>query len=231
MSTSTLNSVPAKATPIHAKPITVFIADDHVLVREGLRLIIEAQADMEVVGEASDGQEAWTRIRELRPDVAMIDVSMPHLNGAQTTERVRFNCPEVKVLAVSAYGDEAHIRQLLASGASGYVLKRAASQELANAIRVVAGGGVHLDPQIAGQVVGGFVNQSGNENDGGLTAREVEVLMLVAYGHTNKEIAAKLHLSVKTVEGHKTRINEKLGIKTRADVVRYALRRGWLRDE
>ena len=221
----------ATEAPIAEGTITVFIADDHVLVREGLRLIIEAQPDMKVLGEASDGQEAWTRIRELRPDVAMIDVSMPLLNGAQTTERLRFNCPDVKVLAVSAYGDEAHIRQLLASGASGYVLKKAASQELANAIRVVASGGVHLDPQIAGQVVGGFVNQTGVENDGGLSAREVEVLMLVAYGHTNKEIAAKLHLSVKTVEGHKTRINEKLRIKTRADVVRYALRRGWLRDE
>ena len=211
--------------------IQIFIADDHVLVREGLRLIIEAQNDMEVVGEASDGQEAWTRVNELRPDVALLDVSMPLLNGAQTTERLRFNCPEVKVLAVSAYSDEAHIRQLLASGASGYVLKKAASQELANAIRVVAGGGVHLDPQIAGQVVGGFVSQSGVENDGGLSAREIEVMQLVAYGHTNKEIAAKLHLSVKTVEGNKTRINEKLRIKTRADVVRYALRRGWLRDE
>ena len=104
-------------------------------------------------------------------------------------------------------------------------------EQLANAIRVVASGGVHLDPQIAGQVVGGFVSQNGIENDGGLSAREMEVMQLVAYGHTNKEIAAKLHLSVKTVEGNKTRINEKLHIKTRADVVRYALRRGWLRDE
>ena len=211
--------------------IRVFIADDHALVREGLRLIIENQADMDVVGEAGDGQEAWTRIREVLPDVAVIDVSMPHLNGAQTTERLRFNCPQVKVLAVSAYGDEAHIRQLLASGAVGYVLKKAASQELAQAIRVVASGGVHLDPQIAGQIVGGFVNTVGNESDGGLTSREVEVLMLVAYGHTNKEIAAKLHLSVKTVEGHKTRINEKLSVNSRAEIVRYALRRGWLRDE
>ena len=225
-----LSPSPAVASTNGGK-IRVFIADDHVLVREGLRLIIEAQNDMEVIGEASDGQEAWSRIIELRPDVAMLDVSMPQLNGAQTTERLRFNCPEVKVLAVSAYGDEAHIRQLLASGASGYVLKKAASQELANAIRVVAAGGVHLDPQIAGQVVGGFVNPTGTENDGGLSARETEVMQLVAYGHTNKEIAAKLHLSVKTVEGNKTRINEKLRIKTRADVVRHALRRGWLRDE
>lgn len=211
--------------------IRVFVADDHALVREGLRLLIETQPDMEVVGEAGDGQQAWTRIRDIRPDVAVIDVSMPELNGAQTTERLRFCCPEVKVLAVSAYGDEAHIRQLLASGASGYVLKKAASQELANAIRAVSEGGVHLDPQIAGQVVGGFVNPNRGEVEGGLTPRESEILMLVAYGHTNKEIASKLHLSVKTVEGHKTRISEKLGLATRADMVRYALRRGWLHDE
>ena len=211
--------------------IRVFLADDHALVREGLRLIIESQSDMEVIGEASDGQEAWQCIREMRPDVAVMDVSMPHLNGAQATERVRCNCPEVKVLAVSAYSDEAHIRQLLASGAAGYVLKKAASQELAIAIRAVVAGGIHLDPQIAGQIVERFVNPSGVETDGGLSAREIEILMLVAYGHTNKEIAAKLHLAVKTVEGHKTRINEKLLLRTRADLVRYALQRGWLRDE
>lgn len=219
------------ASEAHATPIRVFIADDHALVREGLRLIIEMQSDMEVVGEASDGKEAWQRIREIRPDVAVMDVSMPQLNGAQATENVRCYCPEVKVLAVSAYGDEAHIRQLLASGASGYVLKKAAPQELATAIRVVAEGGVHLDPQIAGQVVERYVNSGGTETDGGLSARETEILVLVAYGHTNKEIAAKLHLAVKTVEGHKARINEKLLLRTRADLVRYALRRGWLIDE
>ena len=221
----------AEPVALATQTIRVFVADDHVLVREGLRLIIESQTDMEVTGEASDGQEAWHRIRELRPDVAVMDVSMPLLNGSQATERVRLNCPDVKVLAVSAYGDEAHIRQLLASGASGYVLKKAASQELATAIRVVAAGGVHLDPQIAGQVVEGFVNPTGTEGDGGMSAREIEILMLVAYGHTNKEIAAKLHLAVKTVEGHKTRINEKLKLRTRAELVRFALRRGWLRDE
>lgn len=221
----------AESRPVAGATIRVFVADDHVLVREGLCLIIESQDDMDVIGEAGDGQEAWQRIRELRPDVAVMDVSMPLLNGSQATERVKLNCPEVKVLAVSAYGDEAHIRQLLASGASGYVLKKAASQELATAIRVVAAGGVHLDPQIAGQVVEGFVNPTGTEGDGGMSAREIEILMLVAYGHTNKEIAAKLHLAVKTVEGHKTRINEKLKLRTRAELVRFALRRGWLRDE
>lgn len=212
--------------------VHVVIADDHALVREGLRLLIENQPDMEVVGEAGDGHEAWLRTRELRPDVVVMDVSMPQLNGAQATERIMASCPGVKVLAVSAYQDEAHIRQLLASGAAGYVLKKAASTELANAIRVVAKGGVHLDPSIAGQVVGGYVNPvTGEIGDGGLSPREMEVLMLVAWGHTNREIAAKLHLSVKTIEGHKAKLGEKLGLTTRADIVRYALRRGWLRDE
>jgi DNA-binding NarL/FixJ family response regulator len=212
--------------------ISIFLADDHSLVREGLRLLIDAQADMEVVGEASDGQEAWRRVREMRPNVIVMDVSMPELSGAQATERIRASCPECKVLAVSAYQDEAHVRQLLAAGASGYVLKKAASQELVNAIRVVMSGGVYLDPSIAGQIVGGYVNPvTGEVGDGGLSPREMEVLMQVAWGHTNMEIAEKLHLSVKTIEGHKAKIGEKLGLSSRAEIVRYALRRGWLRDE
>jgi DNA-binding NarL/FixJ family response regulator len=212
--------------------ISIFLADDHSLVREGLRLLIDAQADMEVVGEASDGQEAWRRVREMRPNVIVMDVSMPELSGAQATERIRASCPECKVLAVSAYQDEAHVRQLLAAGASGYVLKKAASQELVNAIRVVMSGGVYLDPSIAGQIVGGYVNPvTGEVGDGGLSPREMEVLMQVAWGHTNMEIAGKLHLSVKTIEGHKAKIGEKLGLSSRAEIVRYALRRGWLRDE
>jgi DNA-binding NarL/FixJ family response regulator len=210
----------------------VFIADDHALVREGLRLLIEAEPDMKVVGEAADGQQAWKQTRELRPDVVVMDVSMPEMGGAQATERILAACPGVKVLAVSAHQDEAHVRLLLSSGASGYVLKKAASWELANAIRVVAKGGIHLDPSIAGQVVNNFVNpDTGTSGDVSLSAREIEVLMLVAWGHTNMEIADKLCLSVKTVEGHKTKIGEKLGLKTRASMVRYALRRGWLRDE
>jgi two-component system response regulator NreC len=212
--------------------ITIFLADDHNLVREGLRLIIEAQPDFEVVGEAEDGQDAWKQVRELRPHIVVMDVSMPNLTGAQATERIKTSCPEVKVLAVSAYQDEAHIRQLLAAGASGYVLKKAASNELVNAIRVVIGGGVYLDPAIAGQIVGGYVNPvTGEVGDGGLSPREMEVLMQVAWGHTNMEIANKLHLSVKTIEGHKAKIGEKLGLSSRAEIVRYALRRGWLQDE
>ena len=229
-----VNTLPPRVAdaPLATETIRVFIADDHALVREGLRLIIEMQSDMEVIGEAGDGEKAWRAARELRPHVIVMDVSMPELNGAQATERILASCAGTKVLAVSAYQDEAHIKQLLAAGASGYVLKKAASQELANAIRVVAKGGVHLDPSIAGSVVGGYVNPvTGEVGDGGLSPREMEVLMLVAWGHTNREIAAKLHLSVKTIEGHKAKIGEKLRLTTRAEIVRYALRRGWLRDE
>lgn len=212
--------------------IRVFIADDHVLVRQGLRLLLESQSDMEVVGEADDGEEACRRVRELKPDIVVMDVSMPNLNGAQATERLKVTSPEVRILALSMYQDEAHIRQLLASGASGYVLKKAISEELTTAIRTVARGGVHLDPAIAGKFVGGYINPTtGKATPGELSAREREISILVAWGHTNKEIASQLHLSVKTIEGHKARIMEKLNFKSRAELVRYALERGWMQEE
>jgi DNA-binding NarL/FixJ family response regulator len=212
--------------------LRVFIADDHAVVREGIKLLINTQPDMEVIGEAGDGEEASRQARQLLPDVVVMDVSMPGLNGAQATERIKVTCPQVKVLALSAYQDEAHIRQLLASGASGYVLKKTIAEELTTAIRTIARGGVHIDPAIVGKIVGGYINPVGPEgNEGNLSPREKEVLLLIAWGHTNKEIAARLHLSVKTVEGHKARIMEKLELQSRADLVRFALRRGWLTDE
>ena len=211
--------------------LRVYVADDHALVREGIKMLITAQPDMEVIGECGDGETAVRDARNLRPDVVVMDVSMPILNGAQATERLRACCSEVRVLALSAYSDEEHIRQLLASGASGYVLKRAIAEELTGAIRTVARGGVHLDPAIAGAVVGGYVAPQGGGAEAALSPREHDVMILVAWGHTNKEIAEKLHLSVKTVEGHKTRGMEKLGAQSRSDVVRYALKRGWLREE
>lgn len=212
--------------------LRVLVADDHALVRAGIKMLIDSQPDMKVIGEAGDGEEAWRQARTLSPDIVVMDVSMPQLNGAQATERIKEICPHVKVLALSAYQDEAHIRQLLASGALGYVLKKAIAEELTMAIRTIARGGVHLDPSIAGKVVGGYVNPTTVENgDASLSAREKEVLMLIAYGHANREIAQKLHLSVKTVEGHKARLMSKLDFQTRADLVRYALRQGWLQDE
>jgi DNA-binding NarL/FixJ family response regulator len=213
-------------------PCRVLVADDHALVREGIRLLIDAHSDMRVVAEASNGQEAWEKAFDLMPDVVVMDVSMPVLGGAEATQLLRTNCPEIKVLAISAYSDDAHVRQLLASGASGYLLKKAASNELANAIRTIALGGVYLDPGVAASVIDGYIKPPNPDNiSSTLSPREVEVLTMIAYGYTNKEIADKLCLSVKTVEGHKARIGEKLGLKSRADVVRYALQRGLFKDQ
>jgi two-component system response regulator NreC len=212
--------------------LKIFIADDHAIVREGVKLLINAQSDMDVIGEAGDGEDAWRQVKVLVPDVVVMDVSMPGLSGAQSTERIKVSCPQVKILALSAYQDEAHIRQLLTAGASGYVLKQTVSGELITAIRTLARGGVYLDPSIAGKIVGGYINPSGTQNqDDNLSPREKEVLLLIAWGYTNKEIAERLHLSVKTVEGHKARIMEKLDLPSRVDLVRYALRRGWLSEE
>jgi DNA-binding NarL/FixJ family response regulator len=214
------------------KKIRVFLADDHAVVRDGLKLLVNGQADMEVIGEAGDGNSAWREARALQPDIVVMDVSMPELNGAQATERLMATCPSIKVIALTAHSDAAHVRQLLASGASGYILKNTVSEELTNAIRTVVAGGMYLDPAIAGKVASGFVNLAfspkGVET---LSTREHEVLVDVARGYTNKEIAERLHLSVKTIEGHKARAMEKLGFHSRAEVVRYALGQGWLQNE
>jgi len=213
--------------------LRILLADDHAMMREGLRSLVNAQADMEVVGEAGDGRAALLKARELQPDVVVMDISMPELNGIQATERLKGCCRKAKVLALTAYDDGGYLRQLLEAGASGYVLKRAAAEELVKAIRVVAAGGVYLDPALAGRVVSGYVGRKrlrGAPQNTELSEREEEVMRLVAWGYTNKEVAAYLNISVKTVETHKTNLMEKLDLKGRADIVRYALRQGWLRE-
>jgi DNA-binding NarL/FixJ family response regulator len=162
-----------------------------------------------------------------------MDVSMPELNGIQATERLRRVCQKIKVLILTAHDDTGYLRQLLEAGASGYVLKRVAAEELINAIRVVAAGGVYLDPTLAGKVVRGYVGTArlrGAPQSNKLSERETEVLRLVAWGYTNKEVASYLNLSVKTVETHKSNLMEKLELKSRVEMVRYALRQGWLRE-
>lgn len=215
-----------------SKKLQVLLVDDHAVVREGLRLLINAQPDMEVTGEARDGTLVLQLAKKLHPDVVVMDISMPELNGVLATERLKAACPRIKIVVLSSYSDEAHIRQALASGASSYVLKRTIAEELIRAIRAVAAGGVYLDPSIAGAIASSYAN-SLPENKGAehLSKREHEVLLDVAYGYTNKEIADRLHMSVKTVEGHKARIREKLNLATRAEIVRYALHQGWLQDE
>lgn len=210
----------------------VFLADDHAVVREGLRLLVDAQPDMEVVGEAGDGESAWRQAKELQPDIVLMDVSMPELNGVKATERLKVVAPNIKVVALSAYSDAAHVRQLLASGASSYVLKQTASEELIRAIRIVANGGVYLDPTIAGKVVQGCIDPGSlDKGQGSLSEREHEVLLSVARGFTNAEIAGRMHISIKTVETHKSRLMQKLDLHTRADLVSYALKQGWLQND
>ncbi|MBC7912412.1 MAG: response regulator transcription factor [Pyrinomonadaceae bacterium] len=213
--------------------LCIFLADDHAIIREGLKSLINAQPDMHVVGETDNGRTAWLEAKALRPDVVVMDISMPELNGAKATELLKRDCPQTKVLALTVHNDQGYLNQLLKSGASGYVLKRAAAHELIQAIRAVAAGDTYLDPAIVSNVVGNYVRkQSPKEGlpHGDLSERESEVLRLIALGFSNKEIAAKLDISVRTVETYKVRLMEKLNFHSRAEIVRYAMLQGWLQD-
>jgi DNA-binding NarL/FixJ family response regulator len=216
------------------KKLRIFLADDHAVFRQGLTMLINAQPDMEVVGEACDGQEVIQQAPPLQPDVVVMDVSMPGVDGAQATEHLKHRCPATKVLALTAYEEGKHVRQLLQAGASGYLLKRVAADELTHAIRTVAEGGTYLDPAIAGKVVEGYLQKSRVPDEDTasscLSGREADVMRLLAWAYSNKEIAAHLGLSVKTVETYKTRLMEKLRLQSRVDIVRYAVRHGWLQE-
>ncbi|HEY0098350.1 MAG TPA: response regulator transcription factor [Pyrinomonadaceae bacterium] len=211
--------------------LRIFLADDHAIIREGLKSLIEAQPDMIVVGETDNGRTAWREVKALQPDVVVMDISMPELNGAKATELLKRDCPQTKVLVLTVHNDQGYLHQLLKAGASGYVLKRAAPHELIRAIRAVAGGETYLDPTIVSDVVGSYVRkQSTREGQpqGELSEREAEVLRLIALGYSNKEIATRLDISVRTVETYKARLMEKLNFHSRAEIVRYALLQGWL---
>ena len=212
----------------------ILLADDHMVVREGLKSLINAQPDMEVVAEAENGKEALKSAVELAPDVVVMDISMPEMNGAEATGRMRRECPNVKIIALTIFEDTGYLRQLLKAGASGYVLKRAAADELVQAIRTCAAGGSYIDPTLAGQAIGTYIRRgsaSTSQSQAELSDRETQVLRLIAWGCSNKEIAAKLNISVKTVETYKVRLTGKLNLRNRVDMVRYALRQGLLRDE
>jgi DNA-binding NarL/FixJ family response regulator len=215
------------------KKLRILLADDHKIVREGLRTLINSQPDMQVVGEAANGREVLVKARELKPDVVVMDLSMPELNGLQATERLKAERPEMKVVALTAHEDESYLRQLCKVGAAGYVLKRSAGDELVKAIGTVAKGGVHYEASLASkalakQMTGAPVKGESHASE--LSEREKEVLIMLAWGYSNKEIAGRLKLSVKTVETYKVRIGEKLGLRSRTEMVQYALRQGWLNE-
>jgi DNA-binding NarL/FixJ family response regulator len=211
--------------------VRVFLVDDHMVVRAGLRALIAAQTDMLVVGEAGDGETAWQQIQECQPDVVIMDISMPGMSGIQTTEWLRQTNPEVKVLILSVHDDTSYLRQLLAVGAAGYILKHTAADALIQAIRIVAGGGLYLEPTLADHVVNRYVRRPAAITEllgTALSDREREVVQRVVQGYSNKDIALQLSLSVKTVETYRARAMEKLGLTSRAALVRYALEHGWL---
>jgi two-component system response regulator NreC len=213
--------------------LRIFLADDHAVVREGLKTLVNSQDDMEVVGEADDGVGVWELARDCAADVVIIDISMPQLNGAQATVQIKQQCPAIKVLALSVHEDTSYLRKLLEAGASGYVLKRSAPDALIQAVRMVASGSVYLDPLLSGKVVGTLVGKAasiGEAPAAELSERETDVIRQIAQGYSNKEIAAQLNLSIKTVETYKARAMEKLGIESRVAIVRYALQRGWLQE-
>ena len=215
------------------KKLRILLADDHKIVREGLRTLINSQPDMQVVGEAANGKEVLVKARELKPDVVVMDLSMPELNGLQATERLKIERPEMKVVALTAHEDEAYLRQLCKVGAAGYVLKRSAGDELVKAISTVAKGGVYFEASLASKALAKQATGSpakGDTHTGDLSEREKEVLVMLAWGYSNKEIAGQFKLSVKTVETYKLRIGEKLGLRSRTKMVQYALRQGWLNE-
>jgi DNA-binding NarL/FixJ family response regulator len=212
--------------------IRIVLADDHPIVLDGLRNLIRAENDFELVGEAASGLAALRTIREQKPDVAVLDISMPELNGIVLCRRLLAEMPELRVLVLTLHEDRAYLNQALEAGARGYILKRSAVENLVQGIRAVMVGGTYVDPAIAGQAFDSKRNHvkpaSNRRSAPALTDREMTVLKMAALGFTNKEIATRLDVGVKSVETYKARGLEKIGLKTRAELVRYASTQGWL---
>jgi DNA-binding NarL/FixJ family response regulator len=204
--------------------IQILLAEDHVIVRQGLRSLLE-QAGMAVLGEASDGQEALQMAHELHPDVAVLDIGMPHLNGLETARRLREALPQTKIIVLTMHTEDPYVLEAVQAGAVGYVLKTQATRDLVQAIRDVHRGEMYLSPQVSRTVVTAYLRHADLPPDP-LTSREREVLQLIAEGETTKEIAWRLELSTKTVESHRSRLMHKLDIHDAATLVRYAIRRG-----
>jgi DNA-binding NarL/FixJ family response regulator len=216
--------------------LRILLADDHGVLRDGLAMLINAQPDMQVVACARGGREAVQLAAQLEPQVVVLDVSMPDLGGAEAAEQMRGSCPGARILALTRYADQGYLRRMLDAGARGYVLKRTAGDALIDAIRVVAEGGSYIDPTLAGGLVARRTRATGAgsrmpERKGVLAEREMQVMRLIAWGQSNKEIAAQLGLSVKTVESYKATALDKLQLRSRTDILRYALANRWLNED
>ncbi len=209
--------------------LRVLLVDDHGVVRDGLKLLVNSTADMEVVGEAADGRQAIEAAVSSHPDVVVMDVGLGAMTGAQATREIRKRCTNTRVLALTVHEDRSYIQEMLRAGAAGYLVKRAAGGELIEAIRSVAAKGVYVDPRIAGKLIAAMSpGRPAGETKTELSERETEVMRLVARGFTNKEVSTKLGVSVKTIETYKARSMSKLGLRSRVDIVRLANDRGWL---
>jgi DNA-binding NarL/FixJ family response regulator len=212
------------------KKISVLLVDDHTVVRQGLRALLGAEEDMEVVGEAENGRQAVMLARKTPPDVVVMDVAMPMLNGLEATRQILKSVPGVKVLVLTSYGDEECVQQLMQAGATGYLIKQTAANDLLKAIREVQRGNAFFSPAIAkrlrDQCREAFSNGQSTRKSGELTSRESEVLQLIAEGHSNKQIAAELGISIKTVEKHRQQVMNKLNIHDVAGLTRYAISKG-----
>ena len=214
-------------------PLRILIADDHAIVRQGLKLLIDSQPDMRVVAEAADGNTVLERAAAVHPDIVVMDISMPGMNGLVATRTLKQRQPNVTIVALTRHEDNTYVEELLRAGASGYVLKQSAPTEFLQAVRAVAAGGIYLDPAMTSHVADGLLAAKVHveiEGSATVTERESEVLRLVAVGHSNVEIAEKLDISVKTVEVHKAKAMRKLGLTGRVDVIRYGVLQGWLYD-
>jgi two-component system, NarL family, response regulator NreC len=221
--------------PARTRKVRVMIVDDHAILRAGLKMLVNAQTDMEVVSEAPDGEKAVQVARETRPDVALLDLTMPRVGGMKALQEMVRSC-EIRVLVLTMHDDPAYLRSALAAGASGYLLKRAVDAELLAAIRAVHRGGVFVDPRLAKVLVQDVLAKKGTRAGPErpvniLSDRELQVLSLVARGHTSAQIAKKIFVGVKTVETYRSRFAEKLGLRTRSDVIRFAVQMGLLTPE